>query len=162
MEMMSENVPESPTSNSEQSHLDSQEVVPDGLSDAQLVALDMVLSGASDSAVAREVKVDRRTVYRWRVEHPVFSATLAKRRRQLWELGVDRFRELTKLALDRLETQIRDPYVPISMRAARAVVALAQLGKAAGGGELPRQTSAMYCSVELKGKPKGGTTDEHG
>lgn len=155
---MSENVSKSPTSHDEQLHQKPQEPLPEGLSDAQLVALDMVLSGAGDAAVAREVKVDRRTVYRWRVEHPVFSATLAKRRRQLWELGVDRFRELTKLALDRLEAQIRDPYAPISMRAARAVVALAHLGKAASAGELPRRTSSLYSAVELEqpgcGAPK--------
>jgi hypothetical protein len=159
---MTRNVSDCPSAPVQDLREDPQDPVPEVLSDAQVVALDMILSGAGDSAVAREVNVNRRTIYRWRVEHPVFSQALAKRRQQLWELGVDRFRELTRLALDRLEAQIRDPYAPISMQAARAVVALAQLGRAAGsGGELPRKKSALYCSVGLTPEKTIGTTDEH-
>jgi hypothetical protein len=146
--MMAQNDPQWPTFGDQDSSQNPQDPVPEGLSEAQLAALDMILGGASDSAVARELKVGRRTVYRWRVEHALFSQELARRRRLLWERGVDRFRDLTGLALDRLEAQIRDPYAPISMQAARAVVALAQLGKAAGAADVPQRKSALYCSGE--------------
>ena len=48
--------------------------------------------------------------------------------------------------------------------AARAVLALAQLGKAAMAGQLQRQMSSLYSDVGLKENQKGEpqmNTDEH-
>lgn len=99
------------------------------LTDRQLAALDMLLTGASYTAVSTALHIDPKTLYRWRTTDSLFRQTLDQRRRDLFEDTADRFRVNLSSALDVLERQLQDPYVPTSFRAARATLALAQIGK---------------------------------
>jgi hypothetical protein len=104
---------------------------PDEISDRQRAALEMIASGANDTAVASSVGVSRRTVYRWRIEDSRFREQLTSRRRELYDRAQDRFRTLLNTALDLLDKQIGDKYAPTALRAARTLLALAAIGKAA-------------------------------
>ena len=99
------------------------------LSDAQLLALDMLLTGATFCAVARALNIDRRTLYNWRHHDPDFGAALARRRQDLFDSAADRFRNTLTSALDTLEKQTKDPYTPTSHRAAKTILSLSQLHK---------------------------------
>src|SRR5687768_16939401 len=72
---MSENVPKCPTGESASS-----------LNDRQRLALELIVSGQRDIAVAKQVGVDRKTIYRWRHENDAFRAELDQHRRELWAL----------------------------------------------------------------------------
>jgi hypothetical protein len=93
--------------------------------------MELLLAGAGDTAVARELGVSRRTVYQWRVVDVRFRAAMQRRRRALYESAADRLRANLSAALDVLERHVRDPYAPTALRAARAMLALARVGKAA-------------------------------
>jgi hypothetical protein len=103
---------------------------PELISDRQRVALDMIASGATDTAAASAIGVHRRTIYRWRVEDARFREELERRRRELYERVQDRFRTMLGAALDVLDKQIKDAYVPTARSAARTLLALAAIGKA--------------------------------
>lgn len=55
-----------------------------GLTIEQLNAIDVLITGKSDQAVADAVGVSRPTVTSWRLYDPYFQAELNKRRRETW------------------------------------------------------------------------------
>ena len=73
----SQNVPLCPSA----AHCFPENGAQDALSDRQRAALELILLGQNDSAVAERVGVDRRTIYRWRNENETFAAELYTRRR---------------------------------------------------------------------------------
>jgi FixJ family two-component response regulator len=91
MDPVSQNVPECPISSDA---IDGKALQSDDLSERQRSALELILTGQSDVAVARQLGVDRRTIYRWRHDDVAFAAELQTRRRQLWAGVVDRMRSL--------------------------------------------------------------------
>lgn len=127
--MSSQNLPKLPNSHEQHPEQKSQVPAEKQLSDSQLRAVELLVGGARFSTIARELNIDRRTLYMWRKEDKAFQSELHRRRTELHEFGFDRFRNLTWLALDRIESQIRDQYAPISLPAARTIVSLAGLGK---------------------------------
>jgi hypothetical protein len=124
------NCPKLPTPADSKPPLIPQDQLAAGLSDRQMIAMDMIVSGATDTAVAAALNVGRRTVYSWRVENERFKEVLRYRRREMYDKTVDRFRDMLGTALDRLEKQVSDPYAPTSLRAARTLLALARVGQA--------------------------------
>ena len=78
----------------------------DGLSVAQLAAVDALLAGATDAEAADAAGVTRQTVCVWRLHHPAVVAALNAGRRDLWERSADRLRSLVPKAIDVLEVQL--------------------------------------------------------
>src|SRR4051794_24297302 len=71
----------------------------DELSQPQRSAIELLLQGLSDTAVARELGVDRTTVFRWRKKQ-AFRKDLERERRLMWRQSVKRIQSLVTPALD--------------------------------------------------------------
>ncbi len=76
------------------------------LSAAQLAAVDLVVLGEPDGAVAEAVGVTRPTVWGWRHYHPGFMAALNARRREVFGQTADRLRALLGRAIDVLAAEL--------------------------------------------------------
>ena len=100
----------------------------DILSDKQRIAIDLLLQGKSQTAVAERVEVTRRTLYTWRQDES-FRAELARRRRELWDGAAERLRALVHPALDVLEEEVHDEYDRSRVRAADMILRFAGLRK---------------------------------
>ena len=98
------------------------------LNDRHRAAIELLLTGATVAQVAQSLTIHRATLHRW-TTLPEFAAALRARRAQLTQQSADRFRSLLTAALDTFQKQITDPYVPTAYRAARGLLALAQLNK---------------------------------
>jgi hypothetical protein len=69
-------------------------------------ALEMMLAGAFDTTIAKELGVDRRTIYRWR-EDPEFAEELEERRLEIRDAFYARLLGMAGAAMDALESQMR-------------------------------------------------------
>jgi hypothetical protein len=96
-----------------------------GLTIKQKNAIDLLVTGKSDQAVADAVGVSRVTVTCWRLEDTLFRAELNKRRKEIWGASVDRLRSLLPKAFDALEKAMDEG----SVRAALGLVRLAGLNE---------------------------------
>ena len=97
------------------------------LSLEQQNAIDLLVTGQSDQAVAAAVGVTRQTVCGWRNHHPAFAAALNARRLEVWGGAVDRLRALLPKALDALEHAVTGESP--DWKAAAEVVKLAGLDR---------------------------------
>jgi hypothetical protein len=95
--------------------------VGDGLSVLQFRALDMLLLGKTDSAIAEALGVSRMTLWRWQTNDEPFMAELARRRRLVWHNTADRFRRVLGKAVDVLEDDLN------GFGASRAAYAVLQM-----------------------------------
>jgi transcriptional regulator with XRE-family HTH domain len=84
------------------------------LSQEQMNAIDYLLKGQSDRAVAEAVGVSRQTVWDWRNNDPLFIAELNRQRVELWREARERLKSLANRALDVVEQQLNsgDPSPP--------------------------------------------------
>lgn len=96
--------------------------VPAGLTDAQLRALELLLTGTSQAKVARACGVDVRTIYRWRHECEPFRAALDRARRDMWVDTMYRMRAMVATSLNVLAEQLVDEYDTSRVRAASIVL----------------------------------------
>jgi tRNA A37 N6-isopentenylltransferase MiaA len=99
----------------------SQAFRPKPLSIEQENAIDLLLSGKSDREVATLVGVHRMTVQKWRTQHPLFMATLAREREQLFSGANDRLRSMLGQALENIEGAIAAGEVRWSFELVKAV-----------------------------------------
>ena len=76
------------------------------LSVEQRNAIDLLVTGQTDQAVAEAVGVTRQTVCGWRNHHPAFAAALNARRLDVWGGACDRLRALLPTVLDALERAV--------------------------------------------------------
>jgi hypothetical protein len=76
------------------------------LSIAQENAIDLLITGATDGDVAAAVGVDRVTVWQWRHEHPLFMATLQRRRADVWRGPQEKLRSLMSKAVENIVAAI--------------------------------------------------------
>src|SRR5205814_1377178 len=83
----------------------------------------LLLRGASDSDVARQVGVDRMTIARWR-KTPSFRRVFEAQRSTVWRNSVARLHELIDPALDILEKQLSAGDARTAMRAASILLRL--------------------------------------
>jgi len=86
------------------------------LSLEQLNAIEHLLQGKSDRAVAEAAGVARQTVWEWRNHDPLFIAELNRQRSELWWDARERLKSLANRALDVVELQIdsSDPKVSLA------------------------------------------------
>ena len=100
------------------------------LNEKQLVAIEMLILGKSVSSTARDLQIDRSTLFRWRQEAH-FSEYLTQRRQQVWNEANDRLRAMVNRSLDVMEEHLADRYDRARFRAASVILRVAQLRKAA-------------------------------
>ena len=114
------------------------------LSERQLRALSLMVSGQSDVRVAEHLGVDRKTLYRWR-RQPNFAAALELEREDAAEIDMRRLRAHRGLLLDRFEAALRDERTPprFILQALQLVLDRTGMGKtqtvAVEGGSKPIQ-----------------------
>jgi transposase-like protein len=112
---------------------DVNQTTPD-LSAKQWAAVNLLAGGKSCLAVARELKIDPRTLYRWRQDER-FAWELSRLRRAMWDDAAERLAAMVQPALDILEEQLRHPYERARYRAANAVLRYARLRSQTQTGE---------------------------
>jgi hypothetical protein len=92
------------------------------LSIEQENAVEHLLQGQSDRAVAEAVNVSRQTVWEWRNKNPVFIAELNRRRFELWDEAQERMKSLANRALDVVELQLGSDDPKAALAAAKYVL----------------------------------------
>ena len=97
------------------------------LSIEQQNAIDLLLQGKSDRAVAEVVDVSRQTVWEWRNHDPLFIAELNRQRSELWSEAKVRMKSLANRALDVVELQLGSSEPKAALAAARYVLQGTQL-----------------------------------
>src|SRR5712664_2745053 len=88
-------------------HQSSPPDAADRLTMEQLNAIDLLILGQMDHAVAATVGVARETVSRWRL-NPYFVAAMNKARQALWSAAHDRLRGLVTQSVDIVEKSLGD------------------------------------------------------
>jgi hypothetical protein len=78
----------------------------ENLTDAQLRAVELLVTGRNDRQVAAEIGMHRVTIARWRLYNPEFEAALNRRRRELVDAARDGLRSVLSPALDLLAAQV--------------------------------------------------------
>lgn len=107
---------------------DSREfpICENGLSEKQMTAVEMLVSGVGYGQVARTLSIDPKTLYNWR-EEELFQEALRERRRELWGRAGDRIRALLHPSIDVMEAHLKDKYDRSRFRAASTMLRLANL-----------------------------------
>jgi hypothetical protein len=98
----------------------SAQFQPDPLSVEQLNAIDLLIQGKSDQEVAEIIGCDRTTVFRWKSRLPMFAATLAQRREEVFAVALQRLRNLLGKTIDNIEGAIKDGDVKSSFDLVKA------------------------------------------
>ena len=114
-----ENTTESPSPNSSPG---------EDLSTAQSRAIELLLQGFSDVDVARQVGVDRTTIFRWRRKQ-AFRKDLARQRKLLLRQSIKRLQSLLEPAIDILHRQISGTDDKTALRAASILLRFATPGR---------------------------------
>jgi hypothetical protein len=78
------------------------------LTDAQRIAINLLVTGTSDKVAAEAAGKTRETVNRWSQHHPEFRAELNRQRQRLQEQHADRCRVMNGIALGHLHQQMLD------------------------------------------------------
>ena len=104
------------------------------LDEKRRAAIEALLLGLNFCETARQINVDRRTLFNWR-RQPQFREELSRRRRELWGDAGARLREMIHPALDVLDEHLTDNYDRSRFRAATAILRLAKLAPAAAEGD---------------------------
>jgi len=106
------------------------------LSIEQANALEHLLQGQSDRAVAEAVGVARQTIWEWRNNDPLFIAELNRQRIELWAEARERLKSLANRALDVVESQLDSDDPKASLAAAKYIL---QGTRLLGDTDLPKE-----------------------
>lgn len=87
-------------------------------------AILLLLQGLGDAQVARQIGVDRLTIYRWKHEDE-FAAELQQQRETLWEHSIERLQSMLDPALEILQRQIAGEDPKTALRAAAILLRVA-------------------------------------
>ena len=91
------------------------------LSIEQQNAIDLLILGKSDKEVAEAVGVNRTTIWEWRTAHPIFMATLERRRAEVWRQPQERLRSLLSKAVENLGQAVESGDLKVSIELLKAV-----------------------------------------
>jgi hypothetical protein len=97
----------------------------------------LLLHGLSDEEVAKQLGVDRTTIFRWRGTEP-FQRELERQRRALWERSASEIQSMVGPALGILRKQLNGEDPKLAMRAAGVLLRFATPSRL-----LPSTTSAQ-------------------
>lgn len=92
------------------------------LAQEQMNAIEHLLQGQSDRAVAEAVGVSRQTVWDWRNNDPLFIAELNRQRVEMWKEVRERLRSLANRALDVVALQLGGEDPKTALAAAKYVL----------------------------------------
>ena len=95
------------------------------LSAEQRLAIQLFLLGKTDQQVADSVHLERSTITRWRLYHPLFQTELNRQRQALWLNHADRLRAMAATALDVIQSHLASSSERSSFRAAINILKLA-------------------------------------
>jgi hypothetical protein len=98
------------------------ETNPFDLSDRQRLALEMILAGLPDAAVAKQLGLSRTTIYRWRHFNCAFLAELNRRRLDTWNASHEKLRALLPRALAALSAGLKSEDLSTRLRSARTIL----------------------------------------
>jgi hypothetical protein len=117
------------------------------LSQEQQNAIEHLLQGQSDRAVAEAVGVSRQTIWDWRSHDPLFIAKLNRQRSEMWREARERLKSLANRALDVVELQIGSDDPKAALAAAKYIL---QGTRLLGDTELPTGGPTTPEAVILK------------
>ena len=80
----------------------------DTLSERQEQAINLILLGQSDQAVAEAIGAARQTVNKWKHQNRLFKAILNSQRHELWSSHYEELRSLIKLAITVFREDLAD------------------------------------------------------
>ncbi|MCK9570556.1 phBC6A51 family helix-turn-helix protein [Candidatus Pacearchaeota archaeon] len=106
------------------------------LSIEQANALEHLLQGQSDRAVAEAVGVARQTIWEWRNHDPLFIAELNRQRFEMWTEARERLKSLANHALDVVELHLGSGDPKASLAAAKCIL---QGTRLLGDTDLPKE-----------------------
>ena len=104
---------------------------PSLLSIEQHNAIDLLILGDTDHAVAEQIGVARETICRWRNENR-FMAELNRRRQDVWQTAQERLRGLVGKAIDILEQALQPDDVKAAVTVLRAANLYGHVGAPMG------------------------------
>jgi len=135
------------------------------LSIEQANAIEHLLQGQSDRAVAEAVGVSRQTISEWKNHDPLFVAELNRQRSEMWREARERMKALANRALDVVELQFDSDDPKAALAAAKYILQGTLL---LGDTDLPRSgptspeavimaklRSEARMELEAEGKGKG-------
>ena len=93
---------------------------PKPLTPEQLNAIDLLIQGETDQAVADAIGRDRSTLWIWKTRTPFFMATLEARRQEQFGQSAQRLRNLLGKAIDNIAKDIEDGDVRSSFELVKA------------------------------------------
>jgi hypothetical protein len=93
---------------------------PKPLTPEQDMAIELLLQGQTDQAVADAIGRDRTTLWKWRTRVPSFMATLEARRQEVFGTAANRLRSLLDKAIDNIAKDIEDGDVRSSFELVKA------------------------------------------
>ncbi len=102
------------------------------LSIEQHNAIDLLILGHTDHAVAEQIGVARETICRWRNENPYFMAELNRRRKDVWQTAHRRLRGLVGKAIDILEKALNADDVKAAVTVLKAANLYGHVGAPKG------------------------------
>jgi hypothetical protein len=117
------------------------------LSIEQANALEHLLQGQSDRAVAEAVGVSRQTIWTWRNDDILFIAELNRQRIELWAEARERLKSLANRALDVVELHLGSVDPKASLAAAKYIL---QGTRLLGETDLPKEGPTTPEDVIMK------------
>ena len=96
------------------------------LSPLQLMAIDLLMCGSTDTAAAKSLGIHRTTISRWRNHHLGFKAELDRRRAETFGASAEKLRSLLPAAVDVLGAELKSDN---AFAAATVICRLAGLDK---------------------------------
>ena len=102
---------------------ESSQLGRDRLNEKQLAAIELLAAGKAFVLAAKELEIDRRTLFRWRQQEP-FREALRQRHRELWGDAGERLRMLVGPAVEILAEHMSACYDRSRFRGAMAVLRL--------------------------------------
>jgi len=123
------------------------------ISDNQQLAISLIVTGKTDTEIAKELNISRTTLWRWKTEDSGFIVELNKKRREVWGSSIDRLRNLVPKAIEIMEKFIDDNALLDNSSLAAAVHILKAVG-IYGVALNPEKLPATKEEVKLEARKK--------
>ena len=125
------------------------------LTDSQLQALDVLVSGGTHAEAADGAGVHRVTVSRWISKHPGFRAELNRMRKELLDQRIDRIRKIDALALEIIARRIEEQDEVAAMQWIKlrrlGVADVSSVGPTTYDGLIDSETAVQVSSIDTQG-----------
>ena len=99
----------------------------DSLNPRQAKAIELLVLGTPLRRICEILRIDPKTLYRWRNRDADFVAELDRRRQLAWDAAADRMRSLLEPAVQVLAEQLEDPFDATRFRAASTILRLSNV-----------------------------------